>query len=453
MLGCSDEDLLNGQNAYYFNLLSDRYHPVHAIWEANLKKRFGLTFKPIFVLPSVHNELFRDANYIVISPSIDSTCIGSNPPVHAFTICAADDLNKQFSRDDRVREIIDKLLLKQDQVFVLSLTSVGLTFDNPKVQILGPDPAVAVRFDDKAEHVNVFRHLGLPTNQTWVYASAEELQAKHTEYPFFLSAAFSSGGSDSRRIESRDELASYFENVRSFNKKNHFIASRLLTDIVNAPNASAIVLGENNAVVVCITDQILREQQYLGNVYPSSVSELHRAMILEMTTIVGNYLSTQGFRGLFGLDFLITRAGNCYPLDLNPRRQGSYHLNVMASKGIDLIDLEQAAIFGETLPVIKHEQFVVPYCWAHSKIMPYRANATLGDGFEIGDPFKPFEMVGTHHAAAWYPKGSVLKGGSAGHYLRTDTSRSRLLATLELEVNEMITRLYSYPESSSLARD
>ena len=453
MFGRLDQNILNDQNAYYFNLLSDRFHPLHSIWEANLKKRFGLTFKPIFVLPAAHNAIFRDENYIVMSKSLDPVSSDSSPSTHTFAVLAADDFNRQFSHHQFVHELIAKLLTKQDQVFVLSLTSVGLTFESPKVQVLGPDPEVAARFDDKAEHLNVFRNLGLLTNQTWLYASYEELQAKHTEYPFFLSAASSSAGSDSCRIETSHDLASYFETLRPANKSSHFIAAKLLTDIVSAPNASAMVLSENNTLVVCITDQILRGHRYLGNIYPSSVGELHRAMIVEMTTAAGNYLSIQGFRGLFGLDFLITSAGNCYPLDLNPRRQGSYHCNVMMSKEIDLIDLEQRVIFGETLPVIQHEQFEVPYCWAHSKIMPYRANPTLGQGFEIGAPLKPFDIVGSHYASAWYPKGSVLKGGTAGHYLRTDMSRPRLLDTLEREVDELITQLYNYSESSPAARD
>lgn len=438
------EGLLNDQNNYYFNLLSDRFHPLHVAWEANLKKRFGSTFKPIFVLPAQHNELFKDENYVVISQYPASADIASNFGPHTFVVPAADDLNKQFSDNEVVRDLIAKLLTKQDQVFVLSLTSVGLRFDDARVKILGPDPKVAARFDDKAEHLNVFRHLGLPTNQTWVYANYDEMLTTHTEYPFFLSATFSSAGSDSRTIQTSHELTSFYENVRPHNKGSHFIAARLLTDIVSAPNACAIVLSENNTLIVCLTDQILRGHQYLGNIYPSSVNDQHRSMILEMTTTVGNYLSTQGFRGIFGLDFLITSDGNCYPLDLNPRRQGSYHCNVMMSKNVDLIDLEQHAIFGETPPAIQHQQFDTPYCWAHSKIMPYQPSATLGKGFEIGEPRTPFEKVGTYHAAAWYTEGSVLKGGSVGHYLRTGSSRLWLLETLEHEVEELITQLYAY---------
>jgi hypothetical protein len=123
------------------------------------------------------------------------------------------------------------------------------------------------------------------------------------------------------------------------------------------------------------------------------------------------------------------------------------------SKNVDLIDLEQKVIFGETMPVIQHEQFEASYCWAHSKIMAYRPNATLGEGFDSGDPLGPFTTVGTHHAAAWYMQGSVLKGGSVGHYLRTDHSRQSLLKTLTHEVDELITRLYTYPETISSNRD
>jgi formate-dependent phosphoribosylglycinamide formyltransferase (GAR transformylase) len=286
-----------------------------------------------------------------------------------------------------------------------------------------------------------------------VYASYDEMLVKHTEYPFFLSATFSSAGSDSRIIQTSHELASFYENIRPHNKGSHFIAARLLTDIVNAPNVCAMVLNENKTLVVCLTDQILRGHQYLGNIYPSIVSDQHRSMILEMTTTVGNYLSTQGFRGLFGLDFLITSAGDCYPLDLNPRRQGSYHCNVMMSKNVDLIDLEQTVVFDETLPAIQHKQFEATYCWAHSKIMPHRPSATLGKGFEMGEPLMPFDTIGTYHAAAWYTEGSVLKGGAAGHYACSGSSRLTLLEKLGHEVDELIARLYIYPESNAAKSD
>ena len=117
------------------------------------------------------------------------------------------------------------------------------------------------------------------------------------------------------------------------------------------------------------------------------------------------------------------------------------------------IAYQQTVIFGETLPAIKHEQFEGPYCWVHSKIMPYRPNATLGRGFEVGDPLEPFDTVGTHHAAAWYTQGSILKGGAAGHYLRTGGSRLPLLEALEREVGELIMQLYHYPEPNTANSD
>ena len=125
----------------------------------------------------------------------------------------------------------------------------------------------------------------------------------------------------------------------------------------------------------------------------------------------------------------------------------------MMSKNIDLIDLEQAVIFEEPLPVIKHEQFEVSYCWAHSKIMPPRPNATLGEGFEIGEPLTPFNKVGTHYASAWYSQGNVIKGGPAGHYLRSDKSRVSLLDALHRDVSELTAQLYQYPESTLAKTD
>lgn len=72
---------------------------------------------------------------------------------------------------------------------------------------------------------------------------------------------------------------------------------------------------------------------YCGNDY-TAASGLSRDMInliIEQTGRIGGWIATLGYRGIFGLDFVLDeRTSKPYPVDLNPRWQGSTALLTQA---------------------------------------------------------------------------------------------------------------------------
>jgi biotin carboxylase len=199
-------------------------------------------------------------------------------------------------------------------------------------------------------------------------------------------------------------------------------------------------------MMVCTTDQLLRGNRYLGNFYPSRASKEYREMMAAMTTRVGNYLSRLGFRGLFGMDFLITKDGHCYPTDLNPRRQGGYYCNVLMTDKVDLIELELKLALGEKIPEMKPIDFKVDYCWAQSKLAPYYANMQINKEFKSGDPLKPFQKIGSTHSAIYYPKNHILLAGNPGFYLTTSHTYLKMRRKLLKETEEIISKSYDLYE-------
>ncbi|MBI1857067.1 ATP-grasp domain-containing protein [Candidatus Saccharibacteria bacterium] len=430
--------------SYFFTMLSDRFIPLNKKWQNSLEKRFKKPFKPIYILPFYHNHYFEEENYIVLNEWLED--------IHKkmgrkdiMNLIYPEDINKQFSQSEFIENLTKKLIKKQGKVFVLSFTSVWLDIDNPNVVVLGPEGSVASRYDAKIEHIRTFKKLGMDTIQSTVYKSIEELRKKQTEYPFFISAMYSSGGIESRAIFTSEDLEAYYSKLRPINQAEPLIAARFVDDIVLAPNSNAIVTGLNKTTMVCVSDQILRNNQYMGNIYPSQASKAHQKQIHEMTIKVGDYLSGQGFKGLFGLDFLITKSGHCYPIDLNPRRQGGYYCNVMSSP-FDLIDLELAVILNEPLPKFSYSDFQVGYCWAHSKLTPYFPNMKIRDEINEGDPIEPFKKLGATFKAIYYPKGYTLMVGNPGFYLTSGTSYQEVKLRLYEETEKLISKNYELYE-------
>ncbi|MDR1300356.1 MAG: ATP-grasp domain-containing protein [Candidatus Nomurabacteria bacterium] len=428
------------ENYYFFSMLSDRFAPLNDIWAKKLQERFGHKFKPISLLMFHHNKIFEEENFVVFNNRLEQI-YGTLNRTDIIDMRYQEDLNKEFSKSPEMISLIDDLVKKQGKVFILAFSSVWLKPQNENVVILGPNPEISEYFDSKHMHSDLFSRLGLPVIPTTIYKNISELRSKQKEFPFFISALWSNGGFESKIIMTKQDLAVFYSNLRPVNKKSPLIVTKYLDDIVLSPNTNAIVTGPNKAVTIHVTDQIMRSNAYMGNIYPSKASKSHKKQMIEMTEQVGRHMGSKGFRGLFGLDFLITKSGKCYPTDLNPRRQGGYYCNVSASP-IDIVELELALAMGEQTPAVDYDDFQVDYCWAHSKLSPYYSNSRLRVEFCDGEPREPFEKIGASHRAIYYPKDHTIIFGNPGFYLTSGNDYDELIDRLHKEIEITISTSY-----------
>ena len=434
-----DPNIFTNRREYFFSFLIDRFEYATLLWKEALQNRFQKPFEPIFVVPARSNQYFRKANFLVINQRAQKVQRDTGKK-NFILLSENEDLTREFSRSFYVQNLIKKLILKQERVFLLPFTTANLSFSSPKVIVLGPDSKIATKYDNKVQHKLLFDKLGLPRNEVKIFKDLAAVQRTVTQYPIFLSASFSSGGHESRIISNSAQIGSFKHELRDINRNNKFLAARFVEDVVLSPNTNAIVLGRNNTIVNCISDQILRGNQYLGNIYPSKAAKRHKGIMRKTTEIVGNYLSRMGFRGIFGLDFIIDKNGSVFATDLNPRRQGGYlcHILVARSKGIDLIDLELRIFLHNNIPDIAYQDFQVDYVWAHSKIKPYKSGQRIARVFASKNPSIPFTKKGAVYEAMFYPKGYVFAGGTAGYYITTGTSYDQTLEKTRGSVGKII---------------
>lgn len=436
-----DTNLETNEFHYYFSFLNDRFTSITDKWTEALSRKSGKAFKPIYLLPFKHNSLHEEANYIVVNERLPhwQAELGRED---IFELIYPEDMNKQFSKSPFIKDLINKLLKKQEEVYLLPFSSVWLDLENPHIKILGPHPEVATIFDDKVEHIRVFKRLGLQINTVEVYAGIEELKAKWKIYPFFFSAAFSSGGFESQVVETEADLIGFYDSLRPVNKNGPFIAAKLLPEIILAPNVSAMVTGLHETSLVCISDQLLRGNNYMGNIYPSQSSPLHKKIMETVTVKIGNYMSALGFRGMFGIDFLISKDGSCFPTDINPRRQGGYYCNVMMAEK-SIVDMELAIMLGEKVKPFTLKEMDAPYAWAHHKLTPYYHNVTINTELLHGKPSDPFETVGSSYYTIYYPKDYILLAGNPGFYAASEDLHGNLLDKVTNEVDALISQSYT----------
>lgn len=423
-----DKDFNGNDFEYFFTLLGERFDYLNNLWIKELEKKFNNKFKPIFVINAERNKFFRMENYILINERLRRLQKKLKNKRIIFQ-SEQEDLNKEFSNSKLIKSLTSKLILRQGRVFVLSWTTSGLFLDNPKTIILGPNPNIATKYDNKIEHIKLFRKLNLPTNEVRIYKSLSEIQKIDKKlYPFFISTSFSSGGQESGIISSLKNLESFSPWLRATNRNNKFFAAKLIQNIVSSPNSSAIVTGRKKTEILCVSDQILHGTKYLGNIYPADISEKDRKIIINTTKKVGNYLSTQGFRGLFGCDFLIDSKDNCYITDLNPRRQGGYLCNVLMllQNGINIIESELRLALGEKIKPLNLQKVTIKYAWAHSKIKPHHSNYKILSSLKFGKPVDPFLKVGSVFKMTFFPGKYLYASGTAGHCIASSNSRDKV---------------------------
>ncbi|MSR85563.1 ATP-grasp domain-containing protein [Candidatus Uhrbacteria bacterium] len=435
-----DPDIYTNETNYFFSLLGPRFDVANQSMTRSLEKKFGGVWKPIFIYSAHPGPSFMKDNFIVLNGRAKK--IETALKEQIIYLQEYEDLNREFLASDLVQEIIQGLLRKQERAYIYPFTTAFLETNDPRIFILGPDSKVAKRFDDKIAQYLLFQELDLPRNRAQVFATRDELLAQtDTILPCYISASYSSGGNESGLIYSKEMLESFLGRLRDVNTAGPFLVAHIFEKMVLAPNVSAFVSDIDKTNILTISDQILRGNRYLGNVYPSIASEKHRAVIRDVTEKIGSHLSRQGFRGLFGCDFLINQSGDIVTVDLNPRRQGGYACNLLAlqTRDVQLTDYELECALNKKVHIDwKEEDIQYQGCWAHSKIKPHEAGQRITQDFQIGDLPNTFQHAPSRYEAIFYAPRSILIDGYVGYVVATDVERERVLEQVNKRVSELI---------------
>lgn len=423
-----DKDIYTNKVEYFFSLHGPRFEYMNNSMATSLSKRFGKEFRPIRTLNAWPSQQYDTGNYVILNKKSYKIAKDLGKPV--VYLPDYEDMNVEFTQNKTIQGIASKLLKKQKTVYVYPFTTSFLDLPPDIFTILGPNSKLAKKYDDKVCQAELFESLGLPRNRAGVFKDEKSLLASEADIiPCYLSAAYTSGGNESSLIYDSKMLHEFLARLRPVNKRSHFLVTDIFKDLVLAPNVSAIITAQGKTHILMVTDQLLQGNRYLGNIYPSIAEKKHLKQIYDTTKILGVYLAKEGYKGLFGCDFLINSRGDLVVVDLNPRHQGGYACNGLAlkQKGISLTDIELATYQAEEVTLSQKElDKELNFAWSHSKLVPAEKGQIIHNEYLLNDIEKPFQTIGEAFVAEFYKQGSVFIEGYIGYQVQTAKDRSEL---------------------------
>jgi hypothetical protein len=205
-----------------------------------------------------------------------------------------------------------------------------------RLRVLAPPAALKRRLDDKISFRRALRQLGIePMPQLICDLDTLDLVQMGRSFglPCVVQLAIGAGGSGTFFVSADEDLRA----LRDEHAGKEVIVSKYVSPI--SPNINAVVcddlvlLSHPSVQLVGVPQCTDKPSAYCGNDFVAA-QRLPRAAIqriYEQTRKIAAWIAGQGFRGLWGIDFVVD-GSTVYPLEINPRLQGSTSL---------LSDLEQ----------------------------------------------------------------------------------------------------------------
>ncbi|MDP2925804.1 MAG: ATP-grasp domain-containing protein [Nanoarchaeota archaeon] len=197
----------------------------------------------------------------------------------------------------------------------------------PNVRILNSPAALKSKLDKKSYVRRELQKIGVPFplghEET---LESESYQGAASEYslPFFVQFNDAASGSGSFLVNNWGDFKDIFEKFRGEQAifMKYINGSSFNMNLVRTNNFT--VLSEPSFQIIGASGCTTRRFGYCGNDFniESKVSEEELRAIDSIALKVGDWIGSQGYRGIFGIDF-ISDGKKVYFTEINPRFQGS----------------------------------------------------------------------------------------------------------------------------------
>lgn len=310
-------------NVHYFLYIGELKNYGLNIFLKEALSRFGhREFDFISIVPDVF-EQYNYKNLIVVNPLAEEyyTHYGHNVSCRI----PASTFFTSISESRHVIDLIHKLLRKQGNLYIYMYESMPeMTLDSiPGVSVLGPDSKIARKLNSKIyqythlkDTVNVVDHcvcngledLETTTNTLW----------RKWKDGIFASLEYSAAGTNSIIAHNLLDI------TEKFNGQNEsYIISRNIPHNYD-PTVLAVVAGENDIYIAGIADQrIEKGTRFTGSIFPTQLTGETFNTLEKYTRNVGKWLTKEGYRGIYGCDFLVDHEDQVFFLEVNARKQGT----------------------------------------------------------------------------------------------------------------------------------
>ena len=290
---------------------------------APLTRRYGKPASCIHVVPDVLAHYPEDLCLVVTPESAPGPDDGGKG-VRENRRIPGPRFAAMVSADGRVRDLVERILDLQGELLVNVFESrqeLDLGW-RPGVRIIGPDPAVAHRLNNKLYQYSMAGDLGLPVPEGRVCSGLEEAVRQARGFlkdggRAFISGPYSAAGSHSVIVSSEEEILRRFGSV-----EEGLLVTRYL-DPTHDPTVLGIVASEEEVYIASVADQEIHGTRFVGSTFPTVLDEGKVARLREMTRAVGRRMGQEGYRGAFGCDYIVDMAGEVLFVEVNARKQGT----------------------------------------------------------------------------------------------------------------------------------
>lgn len=229
------------------------------------------------------------------------------------------------SQSRQVQALIHRLLHRQEKIYLYMYESLPeMTLDEiPGVSILGPDKHIAHKINNKIYQYQSLKNQ-IPIVDFRVCEGFDELK-KTTESlrnewkdGIFVTLPYSAAGANSIVSQNFEEIIQKFDG-----SAGPYLISRYEPHIYD-PTVLAVAANEDEVYIAGVADQRIEDRtRFTGSTFPSQLAPGIIAELEAHTRTVGAWLAREGYRGIFGCDFLVTENRDVLFLEINARKQGT----------------------------------------------------------------------------------------------------------------------------------
>jgi hypothetical protein len=356
-----------------------------------LNTRFGkLQSRPVqcvAIIPDLH-EQYNYANLIVPAPTgADREFKGDRP------VSFRRNTSKFFadvSGHPTIQSLVARILEQQEELYIYMFESdAAMTLDEQwsQVYLLGPDKGLARKFNNKAVQFELLRDT-VPLVDFRTCGSlpellevAEELRSQWQD-GIFVSRMYSAAGSGSIITTNQEQITDFFSELDA-----PFLLTRYMPH-EHDPTVLAVVANEKDVYIAGVADQCIEGgNHFVGSTWPSRLAANLIDELARCTRLVGQMLGRNGYRGIFGCDYIITEQNEVRFIEINARKQGTtlefcYTLEQILPAGSpSLPELECYAVLENRFPKTAVEPKIVadfPLCWGTYNLKLKAQHKTCG---------------------------------------------------------------------------
>ncbi len=287
-----------------------------------LSRRYDCPVDFVAIVPDIL-EQYDYANIAVINPLARENFLS----VHQKYSCRVPGptFMQSVSESPHVIKLIKELLTRQAKVYIYMYESYReMTLDDiDGVSILGPSSRVANKLNNKIYQYENFQDVAPIPEYTIcrglddLQGTTEKLWPKWTD-GIFVTTAYSAAGTNSVIARSWPEITAKFKTGDYL-----YLISRYHPHRYD-PTVLAVVANEEDVYVAGVADQRIEGgNRFTGSTYPSVLPREIQEKLFALTRRVGRRLAQEGYRGIFGCDYVVDDQNGILFVEVNARKQGT----------------------------------------------------------------------------------------------------------------------------------